>query len=80
VHRDVGIVLAPDYMLEDDLKTGRLIRLLPRYKARDVPVHAIYPPDRYLSAKTRTFLDFLTSRFTHSRLNGQNATTKARRT
>ena len=80
VHRHVGIALAPDYMLEDHLKAGRLIRLLPRYKASDIPVHAIYPPDRYLSAKTRTFLDFLTSRFAHSRLNGKNATAEAKRT
>jgi DNA-binding transcriptional LysR family regulator len=77
VHSHVGIGLAPDYMAEDDLKAGRLIRLLPRYKVSDIPVHAIYPPDRYLAAKTRTFLDFLTSCFTHSRLNGNKTTAEA---
>jgi DNA-binding transcriptional LysR family regulator len=76
VHRHVGITLAPDYVLEDDLNAGRLIRLLPRYKASDIPVHAIYPPTRYLPAKTRTFLDFLTSRFARSSLNEKDATPK----
>jgi DNA-binding transcriptional LysR family regulator len=65
-------------MVEDDLKAGRLIRLLPGYKVDDVAVHAIYAPDRYLSAKTRTFLDFLTARFSHPRQNGKNVTAEAR--
>lgn len=66
VLKDAGIFLAPDYIVEDDLKTGRLIQLLPDYTTPGTPVYAVYPHSRYLSAKTRTFVDFLASRCSHS--------------
>jgi DNA-binding transcriptional LysR family regulator len=65
VVKDAGIALAPDYLVGDDLTAGRLIRLLPDYTTRDTPVYAVYPHSQYLSAKTRTFIDFLASRFAH---------------
>ena len=61
-----GIMLAPDYLVEDELKAGRLIRLLPDYATAETPVHAVYPHNHYLSAKARTFIDFLATRFGHS--------------
>jgi DNA-binding transcriptional LysR family regulator len=63
--KDAGIALAPDYLVGDDLTAGRLVRLLPDYTTRDTPVYAVYPHSQYLSAKTRTFIDFLASRFAH---------------
>jgi DNA-binding transcriptional LysR family regulator len=64
--RDGGVVLGPDYLVDDDLKAGRLIRLLPEYVTPETAVHAVYPHGRHLSAKTRTFIDFLASRFLRS--------------
>jgi DNA-binding transcriptional LysR family regulator len=64
--RGAGIMLAPDYLVEDELKAGRLIRLLPDYSTPETPVRAVYPHSHYLSAKTRTFIDFLATRFGHS--------------
>jgi DNA-binding transcriptional LysR family regulator len=66
VLRDAGIMLAPDYLVEDELKTGRLIRLLPDHSTPETPVHTVYPHSHYLAAKTRTFIDFLAMRFGHS--------------
>jgi DNA-binding transcriptional LysR family regulator len=66
VLRGAGIMLAPDYLVEDELKAGRLIRLLPDYSTAETPVHAVYPHSHNLSAKTRTFIDFLATRFGHS--------------
>jgi DNA-binding transcriptional LysR family regulator len=63
--KDAGITLAPDYLVGDDLTAGGLIRLLPDYTTQDTPVYAVYPHSRYLSAKTRTFIDFLASRLAH---------------
>jgi len=57
-----GLLLAPDYLVEDHLKAGRLVRLLPDYKTHETPVYALYP-SRNPSAKTRTFIDFLAARF-----------------
>ena len=65
--RDGGVVLAPDYLVAKDLKAGRLIRLLPEYATQETAVNAVYPHSRHLSAKTRTFIDFVASRFAGSR-------------
>ena len=64
---DGGVALAPDYLVEKDLKAGRLIRLLPEYATQETAVNAVYPHSRHLSAKTRTFIDFVASRFARSR-------------
>jgi len=79
--KDTGIVLAPDYLVADELATGRLIRLLPEYKTQETPVYAVYPHSHYLSAKTRTFIDFLTTRFAHlpqTKRDGPNGGSDAR--
>ena len=65
VLKHAGVVLVPDYLVRDDLNTGRLVRLLPEYATHQTPVHAVYPHSRYISAKTRTFIDFLAARFGH---------------
>ncbi len=62
--RDTGIIYVPDYLAADDLREGRLVRLLPAYTMPDIPVHAVYPHSRLLSAKTRTLIDFLAARLT----------------
>jgi len=64
--KDAGIFLAPDYLIMSDLDAGRLVRLLPDYAAPETEVHAVYPHNRYLSAKTRSFIDFLAARFGHA--------------
>jgi DNA-binding transcriptional LysR family regulator len=57
-----GLLMAPDYLVEEHLKTGRLVRVMHSYRTQDTPVYAVYP-SRNLSAKTRTFIDFLAGRF-----------------
>ncbi len=64
--KHAGVILSPDYIVENELKSGRLVRLLPEHKIDAMPVHAVYPHGRLLSAKTRTFIDFLAARFSHS--------------
>lgn len=59
-----GIVMLPTYMVGEDLRTGRLRRVLADYELPDVPIYAVYLHRRHLSAKVRTFVDFLLDRFT----------------
>jgi DNA-binding transcriptional LysR family regulator len=61
--KGVGIVLAPDRLVENDLATGSLVRLLSDYRTEEAAVQAVYPHSQCLSAKTRTFIDFLAARF-----------------
>jgi len=55
----IGIVLAPGFLLHDDLESGRLVRLLPEYRPVEFSMNAVYPHRHHLSAKVRTFIDRL---------------------
>jgi len=59
----MGVQLEPDIVVADEVRAGRLVPLLPGYVAASLPIHALYPSRRHLSAKVRTFVDFLVARF-----------------
>ena len=54
-----GIGYLPLWLAQDDLTAGRLVRLLPDWQLRSITLHAAYPDRRHLSAKIRSFIDFL---------------------
>jgi DNA-binding transcriptional LysR family regulator len=54
-----GILLAPGFLVADDLDQGRLIRLLPEYRPVELSMNAVYPHRHHLSAKVRSFIDLL---------------------
>ncbi|MDC0708843.1 LysR family transcriptional regulator [Stigmatella sp. ncwal1] len=58
-----GITWQPTFLVADDLRQGRLVRLLPGYRMQDIDVLALYPSRRYLSAKVRVMVDFLAEAF-----------------
>ena len=58
-----GIALCPGYVLEKDLKAGRLTALLDHYNPLDYGIYAVYPHNRHLAAKVRSFVDFLIRHF-----------------
>lgn len=59
----LGIAMAPDWLFDDALRDGRLLRLLPQWPIEDLPIHALYPERRLLSRRSRTFMDFIAERF-----------------
>ncbi len=49
-------------VIGDDLATGRLVPLLvEQVPPRELPIHVVYASRRHLSAKVRSFVDFLPS-------------------
>ena len=54
-----GIVLQPDFLVGEDLRQGRLVELLPGYKASELGIYAVYPSRKYLPLKIRRLVDFL---------------------
>ena len=58
-----GLVSMPSYMVGDALESGRLRAVLNDYAAAPLTIRAVYPHGRHLSAKVRTFVDFLAARF-----------------
>jgi DNA-binding transcriptional LysR family regulator len=64
-----GICLLPLLSVAEDLKTGRLLRLLPNYAAVEAAIQALYLGGRNLSARVRTFLDFVAKRMREADIN-----------
>jgi DNA-binding transcriptional LysR family regulator len=63
----VGIFLAPSFIVSNDVREGRLVRLLPNHPTVEFAINAIYPHRHHLSSKVRSFLDLLVERFTEHR-------------
>ncbi len=51
-----GIAALPCSFVTEDIKEGRLVRILPAWSLPTVPAWAVMPMRRYLPAKTRAFL------------------------
>lgn len=58
----MGLAVLPSYMIGEELIKARLVQVLKAYPVAAVNIHAVYPHRKYLSAKVRTFLDFLCRR------------------
>lgn len=54
-----GFGVAGDFYVADDIKAGRLVRLLPDYEPEAQSIFAIYANRRYVPAALRALLDFL---------------------
>lgn len=57
-----GIGYQPAWCVAEDLATGRLLQLLPDYRMMSVKLYAAYIDRTFLSAKVRSFIDFLSAR------------------
>jgi DNA-binding transcriptional LysR family regulator len=61
--RGAGIVFEPAFIVGPDVRAGRLVPLLQEYTPPPVPIYAVYPSRKHLSAKVRRFVEFLIARF-----------------
>ena len=56
-----GLLLCADYLVEDDLASGRLVRLLPEYTPTGSMLHAVSPAFRAASPRVRSLVNHLTT-------------------
>ena len=61
--KSLGIIYVPEFLVTEHLESGTLTRLLEDYMPPPVPVWAIYPHNRHLSAKVRLLVDYLVDAF-----------------
>jgi DNA-binding transcriptional LysR family regulator len=59
IESGAGIGTLATYTAYEDLKTGKLIRVLPQFRLQPFTVFALYASRRYLDAKIRTLLEHL---------------------
>jgi len=63
-----GIARVPDFVAENNLENGDLVRLLEKYEpAAPVTMYVVYPHARHLASKVRVFVDFLVERYAKSK-------------
>lgn len=55
----LGATLISSWLVEEDIRSGRLIVLLPAWQAAPLPVHLVYPWARYYPARLRKFLQLM---------------------
>lgn len=64
--RGAGIVFEPAFIVGPEVRAGRLVPLLQEFVAPPMPIYAVYPSRKHLSAKVRLFVDFLIERFSQA--------------
>ena len=55
----LGITLLPNFIVEEGLADGRLVKVLEDYERAPLTLYALYPSRRHLPVKTRSFLEYL---------------------
>lgn len=58
-----GIAVQPDFIVDEHLASGRLIRLLPEWHYPTLDAHAVHHQSRHVAAKVRVFVDHLADWF-----------------
>lgn len=59
----LGVAVIPDFIAKPSIDSGELVTLFDDYITRDRGIYAVYPHRRYLPAKVRIFVDFLSNWF-----------------
>lgn len=62
----LGVISMTDYLLNEHLATGKMVRLLPDWRSDPLPVHVVYPQNRHLSAKVRVFVEWVSELFANN--------------
>lgn len=59
-----GIAAQTAFLVQEDIRSGRLVHLLPDWDCGRAGMYALYQGRRYQQAKIRLFIDFITGSFT----------------
>ncbi len=54
-----GIILQPDFLVGQDLRSGALRELMPQFRSVELGIFAVYPTRKHLPLKLRRLIDFL---------------------
>lgn len=65
--RGGGIHLWPSFLVEEQLRKGELVEVLPAFKASTFGVYAVYPSKKHVSPKVRALVDFLMHKLSNKR-------------
>nr|WP_144136055.1 LysR family transcriptional regulator [Kosakonia radicincitans] len=55
----LGLAVISSWAVEEEIRSGKLVALLPEWQAAALPVHLVYPWARYYPARLRKFLQLM---------------------
>lgn len=55
----LGLAVISSWAVEEEIRSGKLVALLPEWQAAPLPVHLVYPWARYYPARLRKFLQLM---------------------
>jgi DNA-binding transcriptional LysR family regulator len=58
-----GVILHPTFLVGDALASGKLVELLPEFRAAELGIYVVYPSRQHVAAKVRLLVDHLTKAF-----------------
>jgi DNA-binding transcriptional LysR family regulator len=58
-----GLIWVPDFLVSNDIKSGKLVPVLNEFSCPEQAINAVYPHRRHLATKVRSFLDLITKHF-----------------
>lgn len=60
----LGILYVPSFIVGDEIRSGKLVRVMPEVQpVGERNIYALYPHNRYMSAKVRLFIDAVAKAF-----------------
>jgi DNA-binding transcriptional LysR family regulator len=62
----LGIAYLPDFLVEKDIQSGKLVQILTTYKSDMIPIYVIYPNRNNLPIRVRLFIDVLTKHLNYN--------------
>ena len=57
-----GIQLKPTFLIDEELRRGALVEVLPQYQAATLGIYAVYPTRKFVLPKVRALIEFLDER------------------
>jgi DNA-binding transcriptional LysR family regulator len=57
-----GIQLQPTFLIEQELRRGALIEILPQFRAANLGIYAVYPTRKFVLPKVKALVEFLDAR------------------
>jgi DNA-binding transcriptional LysR family regulator len=61
-----GVIVQPQVLLDEDVREGRLVHLLPQWSLPERPMQVVYLRDRQTTPKLKCFIDFVLEKFGRS--------------
>lgn len=56
----MGIALMPSFYCQNELASGKLVRILPNWQTPHSPIHFVYPAQKFVSSKLSAFIALAT--------------------